>query len=600
MSLELLKNTYAGTDLLINRKVQAFYFVLLSLICAMLCFTVLAFLFSFPNKQGVFTLTHYIPLLLFAIYLLFRGRYDVALWLSYISFLTPLVQIAFNAEPVTRETVYFVTLIQSAGIVYLTLLTHRRGQILFGGIIALGVELAFLFLRIYLPMKEISSPYLSNAIGAVIILLIEIIIGFLIHTLLYDSLSEIMFQMDYDRDTGIPNGRSMITAVKKISRLEKYMDLVFYRVENLNDLRLRLGEWTTAALIKKTARLLETEHQNTCYQINGSTLAVIKKDPLTPSEMEIDRVMEQIKTPVLIGELSVQVYLRSCLTRSKKISKNPQALLDRGLRGLKKASMDNKRRIFFTDEEEYAVQKDMNLIHELGTSFLEGNCYPVYQAIYNEKREVVAFESLTRWTRHDGTGISPDIFIPFLEQSGLMADFFFKMFEKVLDDMKSFPRYFGNNRVFINLSPELINGGFDFDRMTQIIKDRSIETDRLGVEVTESTILKDRQESIHLIEKLRDKGYVIALDDFGTGYSNITQILELPIKKIKFDKSFIQGILREPQKRDLCASLMTHFHKYGYITVAEGVEQEEQWDLLNSLGCREYQGYLLARPVRPE
>ena len=181
-----------------------------------------------------------------------------------------------------------------------------------------------------------------------------------------------------------------------------------------------------------------------------------------------------------------------------------------------------------------------------------------------------------------------------------MADFFFRMFLKNLDDIIAWPSFFQGQRVFINLSPEIINDGFDFERMIRLMDDRKVSRERIGFEVTETTILKDRKESIHLIEKLRDNGFTIALDDFGTGYSNITQILELPIQKIKFDKSFIHGILSEPQKRDLCAVLMGHFHKYDYITIAEGVEKEEQLALLKSLGCRQYQGYLLARPVRPE
>ena len=223
--------------------------------------------------------------------------------------------------------------------------------------------------------------------------------------------------MDYDGMTGLPNKNSMTKALKKIHHLDKYMILIFYRIENLNELRLRLGDSTTVSLIRETASLLETEHQNSCYHVTGNTLAVIRKDPMLPVKMEVDRIINNLKTPLTIGELSVQVFLRACMTKTTERPGDPNKLIDKGLRGLEKALIEHKKRILFTDEEEEQIQRHMDLVHELGSSLLEGSCRPVYQAIYDRDGEVSAFEALTRWTRQDGTAIAPDEFIPFLEQS---------------------------------------------------------------------------------------------------------------------------------------------------------------------------------------
>ncbi|MDC7222386.1 MAG: EAL domain-containing protein [Spirochaetales bacterium] len=591
--------TYAGSEVLIKHKIQAFFYAYIALFTGIILYIGLSLLLRFPDTGTLVILAKSLVALFCSFLFFSRGKYQTALIISYVSLIASLSQIVVREMPLSEQTVFFMSLIQSVGILYLILLAQKKSQIFLGGLISLGATLFFYLIRVKPVLAAQGGGNYANLAGALIILLFEILIGFLIHRLLDSTLSRIQYEQDYHAPTGLPNRHNMLNTLQKMEEPANTLDLVFYRIENLNELRLRLGEQRTMDLVKAAALFIEKEHRATSYMVTGETLGLIFRDPQTPPEAGIDSILDGLKTPLALKEMAVQVFLRACQTKTMTLPENRFALIEQGLMGLNKAAIDNKRKILFTGEEEEQVRKSMNLIHRLSSSIEKGACHPVYQAITDMRGSRTAFEVLTRWNLEDGTEVGPEEFIPFLEQSGLMADFFFQMLDKVLDDMKRHPRFFGESRVFLNLSPELINYGFDFDRMMKTIDRYDVNKQCLGFEITESTLLKDRQKGILLIEKLKEQGFRIALDDFGTGYSNMVQILSLPFHKVKFDKSFIKGILKEPQKRDLCAILIDHFHKYGYVTVAEGVETEEQYEFLKTLGCDHYQGYLFAKPIRP-
>jgi EAL domain-containing protein (putative c-di-GMP-specific phosphodiesterase class I) len=122
----------------------------------------------------------------------------------------------------------------------------------------------------------------------------------------------------------------------------------------------------------------------------------------------------------------------------------------------------------------------------------------------------------------------------------------------------------------------------------------------LDIEITESALLDDSAGAVRELQRLRDTGICIAIDDFGTGYSSLSRLSELPIDRLKIDRSFIMRLPHDAAGRTLVTTIITLAHAFGMTVVAEGVETAEQLGVLCELGCDRVQGYLLGRPVASE
>lgn len=120
----------------------------------------------------------------------------------------------------------------------------------------------------------------------------------------------------------------------------------------------------------------------------------------------------------------------------------------------------------------------------------------------------------------------------------------------------------------------------------------------LHKEVTESMMLNDPEQAIKHLQALRDLGVTLSIDDFGTGYSSMAYLKRLPVNKIKLDRSFIQQIASDPREADLCAGIIALAHKLGLGVVAEGVETQEQQQILTGMECDVFQGYLFSKPMQ--
>jgi len=203
-------------------------------------------------------------------------------------------------------------------------------------------------------------------------------------------------------------------------------------------------------------------------------------------------------------------------------------------------------------------------------------------------------EALVRW-RHPAKGlIPPDRFIPLAEDTGLILDLGAWIVRKACADAAAWPAHY---RLAVNLSPVQFRRGDLYDLVVNALADSGLTADRLEIEITESVLL-DRDANCHvLLQQLRDLGISIAVDDFGTGFSSLGYITSFPVDKIKIDKSFTQGLAERAECAAVIASVITLARGLDIATTAEGVETEQQLELLRTAGVTSAQGYLLGRPV---
>jgi diguanylate cyclase (GGDEF) domain len=225
-----------------------------------------------------------------------------------------------------------------------------------------------------------------------------------------------------------------------------------------------------------------------------------------------------------------------------------------------------------------------------------------YQPIWHaEQNAIHGFEALLRW-RHPEQGILlPNLFLSTLEQTGLIIPVGNWAIEAACRQLNFWTEQgFSQWTLSFNLSPAQFEQQDIFQIVSTALQKYNLAPSRLILEVTESTALKNLDRSIELLNAFNQTGIAVSIDDFGTGYSNLLMLSVLPAKELKIDKSFISSMLENDKNRKLVETIVNIAKTMEMNVVAEGIETEEQQNILTELGCDYLQGYLFSRPLPAE
>jgi diguanylate cyclase (GGDEF)-like protein len=209
-------------------------------------------------------------------------------------------------------------------------------------------------------------------------------------------------------------------------------------------------------------------------------------------------------------------------------------------------------------------------------------------------------EALVRW-KNDGEIISPNVFIPVSENNGTIIFIGDWVMNKAIQTLAKWKKEFGYNGIMsVNISTLQIRKE-DFVRKLKALIDKYyVNPEDVEIEITESVLIEDLEGIIDKINTMRAYGIKVSLDDFGTGFSSLSYLKDLPIDTLKIDKSFIDGIATDSSTTIITRSVITMVKQLGVETVAEGVENKEQFEYLKQMNCDNIQGYLLGKPMSEE
>ena len=152
-------------------------------------------------------------------------------------------------------------------------------------------------------------------------------------------------------------------------------------------------------------------------------------------------------------------------------------------------------------------------------------------------------------------------------------------------------------RISVNVSSKQFEQDNFVERLKEMISYVQIEPSKLRLELTESLLIQDTEGALSKIGELKALGVTLSIDDFGTGYSSLSYLKQLPIDELKIDQSFIRDIVTDPNDEIIVQTIISIGRKFGLEVIAEGVETQEQYEALVSMGCEYFQGYLFGRPV---
>jgi diguanylate cyclase (GGDEF)-like protein len=316
----------------------------------------------------------------------------------------------------------------------------------------------------------------------------------------------------------------------------------------------------------------------------------------------IMEVVKKIKTifsqPFRIQEMDITISVSMGIAIHPMDGSTDEELIRNSERALFMAKSRDNRYHFFDAKLNSELLENIKLEKELGEAIRHDQFIIHYQPKVKGTGSICGMEALVRWQSPERGLVYPGNFIPIAERTGMINPIGRMIFATVCRQIKaleySFPKDF---RVGINLSPVHFSQTDLIETISDIIKDSGINPSLIEVEITESGIMLDEEESIRKLQALNEMGIAISIDDFGTGYSSMSKLRDYPVDILKIDKSFIQRLPEDAKSVTIATAIIDMAHNLGFKVVAEGIEKEDQLDFLKESGCDFHQGYLFGRPM---
>ncbi|MGZ4107475.1 MAG: sensor domain-containing protein, partial [Tumebacillaceae bacterium] len=251
-------------------------------------------------------------------------------------------------------------------------------------------------------------------------------------------------------------------------------------------------------------------------------------------------------------------------------------------------SVDHYARILLENDLRRALERTEFVLHY----------QPKIDAI---TRRIVSMEALVRWQRPGYGMVSPGLFIPLAEETGLILALGEWVLREACRQNKEWQDMgFAPLRVAVNVSAKQFHQSNVVDMIHRVLEETGLDPEWLEIEITESTIMKNAEGVIATVQQLKRMGVHIAIDDFGTGYSSLGYLRRFHLNTLKVDRSFLQDVLEDSENTIIVSAIINLAHNLKLNVVAEGVETEEQLAFLIELGCDEVQGYLFSPPISAE
>ena len=415
----------------------------------------------------------------------------------------------------------------------------------------------------------------------------------------------------FDESTKLTNRNMLKIALEEIINNRKESEkIVIFDVE-LNNLRMindtfghRIGE----QIVIESASILKSLMKEECDLSRVSKEKFIIVMPIAENTEQINEcaniILDAFSNPILPkgGIEALFVTVNIGISVYPDDGRDADTLLQNAdLAGYEAKSSDN-RIVFYSEQLKNRVEDNTLLTNKLFKS-LENNEFSLefQPQISCSTKKTAGIEALLRWTTSDNRRIPPNIFIPLLEQMGLIYEVGLWVLEQALKQhnrliAKGFPPL----RISVNLSLAQFQGKDIVSDFKKIIEESGVNPKYIELEITESFFAKSAKDVIDKLLKLKELGVKIAIDDFGKGYSSLSRLKMAPFDRIKIDKEIIDYIDLEMKNAPLTETTVTLAKALKAEVTAEGVETKEQADFLRSIGCDEIQGYYYSRPLPAE
>jgi diguanylate cyclase (GGDEF)-like protein/PAS domain S-box-containing protein len=423
---------------------------------------------------------------------------------------------------------------------------------------------------------------------------------------LMDKQERIAYLALYDALTGLPNRASLdqqlTRAMEEAASTKGRLALVLVDVERFRAINDTLGRHTGDRVLQAVGQRLRhaAGDNNLLARLGGNQFAVIF--PRISSAEEVARRIE--KEAIFVDAFDfdgreVRLSAKSGIAIYPEDGVDADALLRNAEASLNRAKETSERYMFYAPHINARVAEQVDLENRLRVAVERGELFLHYQPKVDlATSRIVGLEALMRWIGPDGLPVSPVKFVPVLEQTGLILEAGRQALVAATAAYRAWQaRKLDPPRIAVNVSALQLRRRSFVDDVRGALTDVGGDGGGVDLEITESLLMTEVDESIRKLRELRAMGLRIALDDFGTGYSSLAYLSKLPVDSLKIDRGFIRGMTENADDTSIISTIISLAQSLRLKVVAEGVESEPQAQLLRLLRCDQAQGYLFSPPV---
>jgi diguanylate cyclase (GGDEF)-like protein len=406
----------------------------------------------------------------------------------------------------------------------------------------------------------------------------------------------------HDSLTDLPNRvqlRERLGQALSLARRDEHVAAFYLDLDRFKEVNDLLGHALGDLLLKTVAGRLRgcVRTSDTVARVGGDefvVIQIIRGSPTQEAAELASRLIDVIAAPYQLNDHHASIGTSVGIAVAHNGHADPEALLAQADMALYRAKEEGRGTFcFFEPEMNTRAHARRELERDLRLALAHGHFELNYQPLVNlERKDISGFEALLRWRHPERGMISPGDFIPLAEETGLIVPIGEWVLREACAEAASWPDHV---KIAVNLSPVQFKSRKLVEMVFNALAAAALDARRLELEITESVLLQDSETTLGTLRQLHDLGVRIVMDDFGTGYSSLSYLRKFPFDKIKIDRCFIANLSTGDEGGvAIVRAISSLGHALGLVITAEGVETQQQLEIIRLEGCDEMQGYIFS------
>lgn len=417
---------------------------------------------------------------------------------------------------------------------------------------------------------------------------------------------EIQFLAFHDQLTLLPNRISLIAKMEELLTTNHSFALAFIDLDQFKSINDSLNHTIGDELLKTTAKILlgSLQEFDSVYRFGGDEFIIVFTDVVHTNDVKarIDTVLENLQMPIEIDEFQLFNTASIGVSMFPDHGDNVESLIKRADIAMYKSKQNGRNQVtFYSEDFQENVTENFELAHDLKEAIGTEQLFLVYQPQVDlQTNQIVGVEALLRWNHPQKGIIPPDKFIPIAEEHGSILPLGKWVIEQACYHRKQWlDQGYSGFKTAINISIKQFEQQHFVEQVLSTLSNYTLSSKYIELEITEGVAMNDPALVIDKLKTLKAKGLYIAIDDFGMGYSSLNYLKNLPIHRLKIDRSFIIDIHNDSDFA-IVQSIIAMAKSLQLEVVAEGVESLEHVEILRGLNCDIAQGYYYYKPMPNE
>ncbi|MCF7534375.1 bifunctional diguanylate cyclase/phosphodiesterase [Pseudomonas petrae] len=405
----------------------------------------------------------------------------------------------------------------------------------------------------------------------------------------------------HDPLTGLPNRALVMERLGSAVVAQRPVALLYLGIDNFRAISANVGLEGVEQLLRIISEQLQLPLRpgDTVARLSDNEFLLLVQNAETDSAVAVaDRLQGLLIKPQRIGEQDIAMDACIGIAAYPANGDSATELLRRASIARQDAAQLPGRLQVYVDGRDVAHLRQISLIRDLRQAARNGELSLHYQPKLDIRNgRVTQAEALLRWQHPQFGSVSPAEFIVLAERTGSIQILTNWVIEEALRQLAEWAQRGLVLQVSVNISADDLLGNDLADRVSALLKLYRVPAERLIFEITESAIMREPEQSLKVLNRLREFGISLSVDDFGTGYSSLAHLKRLPVQELKIDQSFVRDLDETSEDAVIVRSTIEMSHNLGLKVVAEGVEYEHSLRLLERWHCDTAQGYLISRPL---